>query len=277
MHKIGAGHLQKMGSQWQADRPVVYTLSLGDALITLNDYLDHEIEFVFTGRIHCIHCGRSIRKTFQQGYCYPCMTALNECNLCLVRPERCLVETGTCPTDNWAHAQCHPEHVVYFANSSGLKVGITRSTNCPTRWIDQGAVQALPIYTVENRYQSGLVEVALKPFMSDKTNWRAMLQGSPERLDLKAARDELLQKAAPALRDLLARYPAITLIDDASEVVIDYPVLVYPTTIKSFNFDKTPKVHGKLVGIKGQYLIFEKGVINLRKFGGYEVTFSADV
>ena len=55
---------------------------------------------------------------------------------------------------------------------------------------------------------------------------------------------------------------------------IHFPVDSYPVKIKSFNFDKNPEVSGVLHGIKGQYLLLDIGVINIRKFTGYEVAFS---
>ena len=164
-------------------------------------------------------------------------------------------------------------HVVYIANSSGLKVGITRASQVPTRWIDQGAVQALPIFEVDSRLQSGLVEVVLKGYLSDRTEWRAMLKGEPLPLDLVAERQRIYREAESELAACRASIggdsmrPAL----DKQESRFRYPIDDYPVKIVSHNFDKQPLVQGRLQGIKGQYMIFDTGVLNIRKFGGYEV------
>ena len=169
------------------------------------------------------------------------------------------------------------KHYVYLANTSGLKVGITRHTQIPTRWIDQGATQALPIFAVNTRLQSGLVEVELAKHIADKTNWRAMLKGSGETVDLKAKAKELLPLINEAITELRAKFgdDAIETLDE-NLVDLSFPVTEYLTKISSFNFDKTPQVSGVLKGIKGQYLIFENGVINMRKFTSYHVSAEVD-
>jgi hypothetical protein len=168
------------------------------------------------------------------------------------------------------------DHFVYLANSSALKVGITRGTQIPTRWCDQGATQGLPIFRVRNRLLSGLVETLLKQTLADKTNWRAMLKGDADALDLIAIRDELYQEYEQGLQAIeLEHGPgAISHLPEAEVVEIEYPVLQYPLKVSSFNFDKTPEVEGKLMGIKGQYLILDGGVINLRKFTSYHIEFT---
>tara|TARA_B110000495_G_scaffold195720_1_gene203617 strand:- start:562 stop:1122 length:561 start_codon:yes stop_codon:yes gene_type:complete len=169
-------------------------------------------------------------------------------------------------------------HIVYLANSSGIKVGITRPENLPTRWIDQGAVQALPVMSVMTRQQSGFVEVAFKKLVSDKTHWQKMLRGENEHLDLVTIRDELLAELKPDLDPLIHRFgiQAIQPILDAEVQTLTYPVEQYPTKVVSLNLDKTPEISGTLLGIKGQYLIFDIGVINLRRFTSYEVEVTTD-
>ena len=164
-------------------------------------------------------------------------------------------------------------HYVYLANSSGLKVGITRSSQVPTRWIDQGAVQAMPILKVQTRRQSGLMEAAIRQHVADKTNWRAMLKGDAVNIDLAQARDTLLQQIGDDIRAVNDQFGDVVVeVVDEPVVDITYPVLTYPTKITSFNLDKDPEVRGVLQGIKGQYLIFDTGVINLRKYTGYYLT-----
>src|SRR3990167_4342770 len=150
-------------------QPIQYQLILDNEKIALNNFLNQKISIEFLGEIHCIQCGRKTKQSFQQGFCFPCMQKINECNNCMIHPERCLVEAGHCDPNDWAHQQCHQPHVVYLANSSGLKVGITREKNMLSRWIDQGAAQALPIIKTHNRYQAGLVEVMFKKLVADKT------------------------------------------------------------------------------------------------------------
>lgn len=267
------GILRKMRSE--LTDPVSYWLRVGDNEIKLNDLLGKEITLEFNGEIYCIQCGRKTKKSFQQGHCFPCMRRINECDNCVLHPERCHVEEGTCPEGDWAHQQCYQQHIVYLANSSGLKVGITRHNHVPTRWIDQGARCALPIFKVANRRQAGLVEMAFKNHVNDKTNWRAMLKNDVPSIDLQQERARLLDAAAADLQQVLARYDSgvIEALTDQQVVTIDYPVLTYPTKVSSYSFDKTPRISGKLLGIKGQYLILDHGVLNLRKFGGYVVHF----
>ena len=266
------GTLRKMKTELAKE--VRYFLRCGDVQVSLNECIAKSIEIQFTNVIHCIQCGRQTKKSFQQGYCFPCLCRLQECNLCTIHPERCLVESQGCPKDNWAHEQCHQTHIVYLANSSALKVGITRHTHVPTRWIDQGAVQALPIIQVPNRYQSGMVEMILKKYVSDKTNWRQMLKGPAEEIDLRAERDRLLSLAQKEIQCVKKSFKenGLTILENAEVVTINYPVQHYPKKITSLSLDKTPNVHGVLQGIKGQYLLLDRGVMNIRKFGGYEIT-----
>ena len=169
------------------------------------------------------------------------------------------------------------DHYVYLANTSGLKVGITRGTQIPTRWMDQGATQAQAIFRVSNRLSSGLVETAFKPFVADKTSWQAMLKGNTAAVDMDAERQRLLSLAAVHIEPLQQRLglQAISELHSETETTISYPVLEYPVKVKSFNLDKTPVVAGTLMGIKGQYLIFDTGVINIRKYGGYHLQLTA--
>lgn len=255
--------------------PVRYTLRAGEHRLGLNARLGEPLRLTWTGAIACTHCGRATKKSFAQGYCYPCFKKLAQCDTCIVKPETCHYHAGTCREPAWAERHCFQPHVVYLANSSGLKVGITRGTQVPTRWLDQGAIQALPILAVETRLQSGLVETLFKEQVADRTNWRAMLKGEVAPLDLAAERDRLLARLAGGLGNLRQHCgeDAIRVLDEAP-VSFDYPVLEFPRKIVSHNFDKSPEVAGTLLGLKGQYLILDTGVINLRKFTGYEVAVS---
>jgi hypothetical protein len=156
-------------------------------------------------------------------------------------------------------------------------VGVTQIKNNPSRWIDQGAAQALPIFQTSNRYQAGLLEVALKSFVADKTNWRAMLKENRDHIDLHAEKKSLLLRAEKNLTPILEKYPdQITVLDEKNILTFDYPVLQYPEKIISLSLDKTATIEGVLLGIKGQYLLLDTGVLNIRKFGGYCVAISTD-
>ena len=252
--------------------PVHYTLTLNQQAILLNDKIGAPLHLHFTGKIYCVECGRKITKSFQQGYCYPCFRQLLECNLCMIHPEKCHASADTCPSDQWAHASCLQPHIVYLANSSGVKVGVTRASNIPDRWIDQGAIQALPIFRTKNRRQAGFVEVVLKAYVADKTNWHTMLKGNVTEIDLGVERDELLLLANAPLTRLTTQYTGdIEGITDGEVTRLHYPVLSYPDQVNAINLDKHPCVEGRLLGIKGQYCLLDVGVINIRKFSGYEV------
>lgn len=270
-----SGHLSKMVVELAT--PVNYYLPLDDERVLLNDYLGQRISLNYAGEIHCCHCGRKTKKSFNQGFCFPCLKKLARCDSCIVSPEKCHYEQGTCREPEWGEAFCLTDHVVYLANSSGIKVGITRATQLPTRWIDQGAVQALPIMRVATRLQSGLVEDTLRQHVADKTNWRKMLKGEIEAVDLATTRDNLFERCQSELAALNERFgvQALQPVVDAECVDIEYPVLEYPTKVSSQNFNKTPLVEGTLMGIKGQYLILDTGVINMRKFTAYNISFSA--
>ena len=266
-----AGQLRKMRAS--LDAPVSYQIPIGQQLEPLNPHIGSHINLHFNGQINCLACGRKTNKSYSQGHCYPCSQSLASCDLCIMKPETCHYDAGTCREPEWGEANCMQPHFVYLANSSGIKVGITRAPQIPTRWIDQGASQALPIYRVSHRYLSGLVEVALKDFVSDRTDWRRMLKGSPEPVDLPEKRDQLRDLTETALQPLRQRFgnEAIEFLDSEAVVDIHYPVSQYPDKVKSLNFDKTPEIEGRLVGIKGQYLILDSGVLNIRKFAGYDV------
>ena len=274
------GAIEKLTAQLDSNNLVQYQLPLAsldnensNQSIALNPLIGKKISLQFHGKIACKNCGKATKKSYSQGYCYPCMSKLAQCDMCIMKPETCHFHLGTCRDPEWGETNCMVDHYVYLANSSGLKVGITRHTQLPTRWIDQGACQALPIFKVSTRLQSGLVETALAEFISDKTNWRAMLKGEPAAIDLKSRAEELIPEISMRLSQLRLKYGSDALQELNADVQdIHFPVSEYLTKISSFNFDKTPLVSGVLLGIKGQYLIFDKGVINMRKFSAYQIS-----
>jgi len=256
----------------EEQQPVQYQLPIGADLLPMNEGIGQTIKLSYQNEIHCVACGRKTKKSFAQGHCYPCFRALASCDMCIMKPETCHYAEGTCREPLWGEENCFIPHYVYLANSSGIKVGITRGTQIPTRWMDQGAAQALPIFQVDNRLQSGLLEVAIKQHISDRTDWRKMLKADAEALDLKAIRDDLMEQCSTEIADLKETQgnDAIRALD---EPVVDiyYPVSEYPKKIKSLNFDKQPEIEGSLLGIKGQYIILDTGVLNIRKFSGYNI------
>ncbi len=266
-----------MHAQLSSDQPVSYQLPVGEQLLPLNELLGRRLSMEYLGEIHCCHCGRKTKKSFNQGYCYPCFRKLPQCDSCIVSPEKCHYHQGTCRDPAWGEQFCMTEHVVYLANSSGLKVGITRATQVPTRWIDQGASQAMAFIRVATRQQSGLLEVLFKEFINDRTNWRAMLKGPAEPLDLPASAQELLAMNASRITELQEQFGIQAIQPDETRTVlaIDYPVLEYPVKVISQSFDKQALIEGTLLGIKGQYLLLDTGVINIRKHSAYQVRVTA--
>ncbi len=246
-----------------------YSLSIGDETIDMNALVGKKIALSFKGEIICSNCGNKTNKSFSQGYCFPCARSLARCDMCIMRPETCHYHLGTCREPEWGLSNCFSSHVVYIANSSGIKVGITRKTNVPSRWIDQGAISALPILEASTRLASGKIEAALKSFVGDKTNWRKMLKNEVSPADLLSKKISLLDEIPDLIKELEVKQ-----LDDEA-INIQYPVLKYPSKIVSLNFDKTPLVSGKLEGIKGQYLLLDSGVLNLRKFSSYSLDFSS--
>lgn len=249
-----------------------YAMVTADAELPLNALVGARIRITHSGAIHCTACGRKTKKSFSQGHCWPCSQRLASCDTCIIKPELCHYHAGTCREPQWGEANCLRPHVVYLANSSGLKVGITRGTQVPTRWLDQGAVQALPLFDVDSRLLAGRVEVALARHVADKTDWRAMLRGAPPVLDLTECAQWLLEQASADLA--LASVDGGTAVrrEAAAPFEVAYPVARYPDKVRSQTLDKLGVIEGVLDGIKGQYLLFDSGVMNVRRHSGYEVS-----
>ena len=280
---VYTGHLRKMQVSYEnSSKPVEYFLNLTDAdgqvseenkNIAVNSLLGKSLSIHYKQEIHCVACGRKSNKSFNQGHCYPCLIRLASCDKCIMSPEKCHYEQNTCREPQWGLDNCMTDHYVYLANSSGIKVGITRANQIPTRWIDQGAIQALPIFKVSQRRYSGLLEVIYKTQVSDRTQWQRMLKGQVEKIDLIAHQQqliELLTEEVTTLKNELGD-GFIEAINATEMTEFVYPIIEYPTKIKSFNLDKQAIIEGTLMGIKGQYLIFDSGVINIRKFSGYHI------
>jgi len=246
--------------------PVSYFLALEDKEIFMNSLLEKNITIRYTGVINCIACGRKTKKAFGQGFCYPCFMNSPLNSECILKPELCQAHEGGGRDPEWEEINHNKPHYVYLALTSGIKVGVTREDQIPTRWIDQGAWKAVKLAYVPYRKIAGSIEINLKMHMADKTNWQKMLKNEMNLTD-----DILVEKKKAS--DLLDEGFLEYLLPNENEVyTFEYPVLNYPEKVYSINLDKDPVVQGKLSGIRGQYLIFEDNrVINIRKFSGYEV------
>ncbi|KMP12090.1 hypothetical protein UZ36_01990 [Candidatus Nitromaritima sp. SCGC AAA799-C22] len=266
MLKVVSGQLQKMTHQ--ADTPVQYFLSLGGESYPVTSEVGRHVTMKFAGTITCVECGRRIKKTYNDGYCFPCTRDLPENDICSVRPEKCRHDQGSEADREFYRTHCNIDHFVYLSLTSGVKVGITRYWNIPGRWIDQGAVKAVIIAKVPRRILSGKIEVALAKKLSDRTNWRKMLLGQVEDVDLTTLRDEAVEWIPEDMKEYALR--------DEPVQAFTYPVQSVPEKISSHNLDKEHEFTDRLTGIKGQYLIFESRVINLRKYAGYHLEFSFD-
>ena len=271
MATVVSGTARKM--QTALESPVQYQWVAGDERVAVNPWLGKRINIDFNGTINCVHCSRLTKKSFNQGYCYPCFQRLAQCDSCIVKPEKCHFDAGTCREPEWGEEHCNIDHIVYLANTSGVKVGITRGTQVPTRWMDQGATQARPIARVNRRYLSGLLEVLLARHVADKTAWQTMLKGDGAPVDLGERQAELAELCAEGITHLHETHGVQSLqwLEDGEVVNIVYPVWEWPVKVSSHNLDKTPSIEGTLLGIKGQYLMMDTGVINIRKYGGYHL------
>lgn len=246
------------------DDVVKYSLKADDIEINMNDLVGHNIKLTFTGSTQCMSCQKVSNKLFAQGFCYDCFMNVPQAAECIIKPELCRAHLGEGRDVEWEKKHHLQPHVVYFAVASSLKVGVTRSTQVPTRWIDQGASQAIKIAEVPYRQLAGEIEVALKSSFTDKTNWRRMLKNEIGDFDLEEEKWRLEE----LLPDDLSQY----MTEDDEIVSINYPVIDFPEKVVSVGFDKLPEIEGKLMGIKGQYLLLDQNrVLNILKHEGYIV------
>ena len=261
---IYQGALTKM--QTKFENPIQYYLVFDKNFLNLNLLLGEKIEIEFQG-YQCLNCGKA-KKIFRQGFCYDCFMSSPAVGDWIMKPELSTAHLDIEDRDleYEKRVQLQP-HVVYLALSSEVKVGVTRKTQVPTRWIDQGAVQAIPIVEVPNRYLAGITEVALKNHFADKTNWQKMLKNEVPNMDLITERNKVFDWLPTEVQDYFPKEEKI--------IQLDFPVLQYPKKVTSLNLDKTQNFSGTLTGIKGQYLLFEDGtVFNVRTYEGYVVKMS---
>lgn len=260
------GALQRMDVR--PGSPAAYRLSVIDGGtehgLPLNDLLEQGLCIESLRRISCCHCGAGTRRSYAGGYCYRCFTTLARCDLCVVSPARCHYAQGTCREPRWGESFCMQPHVVYLANSSGPKVGLTRPGAEMTRWLDQGASQGLLIATAPDRHRAGVLEALLARQVSDRTDWRKLVGATAAPVDLPRLRDAVRPPAA-------ALPEGVRWLDDRQPVALDYPVVGYPRRLNRFRLDRHGVVAGRLMGIKGQYLLFEHGVFPVAEHRGWHV------
>lgn len=260
------GVLTKMTTEFS--QPIQYYLVFENDFINVNQLIDKTITIQFV-KFQCLNCGLNL-PIFRQGFCKSCFFEIPQAADWIMRPELSTAHLGKEDRDleYERKVQLQP-HIVYLANSSNVKVGVTRKSQIPTRWIDQGAHEAIEIVEVPNRYLAGITEVALKDYVGDKTNWRTMLKNDIVDENLVEWRERLKQYIPDEAQDYY--------IASNTETNIDFPIEKYPVKPKSLNIIKDQVYTGKLTGIKGQYLIFEDDtVFNIRSNEGLVVNVSVN-
>jgi hypothetical protein len=258
------GTLSKMNSENAP--PVRYSLTMDTEKIDINQLHGKTLRIEFLGEIYCIKCGKKTNKSFSQGFCYSCFLTAPETEDCVFRPELCQAHENIARDMEFARSHCLIDHYVYLSLTNAIKVGVTRHTQIPTRWIDQGAVQAIKLAKTPNRYLAGCIEINLKKYLPDKTNWRNMLtcKISDDRT-LTEVKSLMFTNLNDELKDFFVK-------EDNTIVDLVYPLLEVPEKVTSLDLEKAGSIEGVLTGTKGQYLIFDnKNVINIRKYGGYKV------
>lgn len=256
------GNLKKMDSVI-IDNCVEYTLNIGDYKLNLNDVIGRQINITYLETINCIYCGVKTKQSFGQGYCSNCFHSLPQTDKNIMNPELDMAHWGISRDMEWSKKNSLIPHYVYLANTGEVKIGVTRNSQIPTRWIDQGADNAIILAKTPNRHIAGTIEVYLKQFFNDRTKWKKMLSNKNEHINLQEEKDKAIELIHPEFRQYI--------IQNNNTNTINYPIKSYPEIIlQNINLEKTKAYKGVLVGIKGQYLIFENGdVLNIRKHSGF--------
>lgn len=264
---IVQGNILKM--QTVPEEVVQYSLPVGEKLIPMNQLIGMKLRMRFLHQINCIKCGKTTKKSFNQGFCYPCFLTAPENDPGVYRPELDQAHLGISRDMEYAKKYSLIEHTVYLSVTSGLKVGVTRTQNLLTRWIDQGAVRAVRIAETPYRNLAGQIELSLKSHFDDRTHWQNMLTNRIDNsYDLIAQKESLNE----FLQSELKQY----LLDEKTIYCFNYPVSFYPLKVRSHDLDKLNNLEGVLTGIKGQYLLFGNIVINVRKYQGYNISLEVE-
>lgn len=266
---IVTGNIRKMKTQLK--EIVHYSLPLFNNLIEnhliyLNDYIGKKIKITFENEINCIITGKKIKKVYGEGMSYDAFINSPQASPSIINPELSRIHEGIALRDyEWEMEHHFKPHYVYLSNTSNIKVGVTRVTQVPSRWIDQGATQALVIAETPYRQAAGLIEVFLKNHFKDKTNWQQMLKSDSNYIDLSFEKDKIIK----LLPDELKKFTYIYI----PETIIKYPILRYPEKIQSMKLENTNIIEGTLTGIKGQYLMLDfLKVLNIRAHSGYKIS-----
>ena len=255
--------LSKMNTKHEA--PIAYELGFDESKINLNSLINKEISICWDGVIICRKCAKETKKSFGEGFCYPCFMSAPEASPCILKPELCQAHLGMGRDLEYEEKNHNKPHAVYLAATDKVKVGVTRTTQIPTRWIDQGANKAIVLAIVPYRHLAGVLEVALKSIYSDKTNWRNMLKNEiDDTIDLEEEKWSCYEMLPSDLQQYF--------IEDDTIYNFLYPGENYPFKVNSINLQKTPSIQGVLTAIKGQYLIFDnENVFNVRRHTSYEI------
>ncbi len=246
---------------------------------SLNEWIGKKIRLSTNDEIRCMECSKKTKKSFNQGYCFVCFSRLAKNDLCIMKPETCHHHKGTCREPIWGEEHCFKKHTVYFANSSGIKVGITKENPISNRWVDQGASFGIGVLEVGSRRDAGIIESYLSKFLPDKTSWQKMVSADPIPLDLKKEKDKFVRHLETqnfVYEENPKGSVQWTILQNAEPISIHYPITRYPSKIKSLKLTNESPIHDTLVGIKGQYLLFDSGVINIRSLGGLYCELSID-
>ena len=238
---------------------------VGGDVLPISSWIGSTLRLEATGVIHCGHCGQPTKRSYSQGYCYSCFKRLARCDLCMMAPTRCHYDQGTCREPQWGESFCFAPHLVYLANSSDLKVGITRPGQEFTRWTDQGAEQGLVLLHTETRQLAGALEATLGQWVSDRSNWRKLISQPAEPIDLAAEAKRLLAR--------MAKLPRGAAVAVSEPQTLLYPVQAYAEP-KSLKLQPGKGLEAELLGIRGQYLLFAQGALNVRNLTSMEVVVS---
>lgn len=277
---IYSGNISKMQAELKNSK-VHYSLPVGGELVSLNELIGKNIKLTFNGNLNCSECNAKADKLFGDGVCFHCHSTLAKCDMCRIKPETCHYDKGTCREPKWGEDNCLQPHVVYLSYTSGYKVGITRGKNIPSRWIDQGAIKAVPLFYVKSRLISGLIEEAMKPFVGDKTFWSKMLRNeeAPSDNEFSEKARHLIEAVKDSVDTIHLNHgkDAILEADAGIPVLIQYPISAPAelfTEKKAHKLDVESPVTGVFHGIKGQYLFIGESVISVRKYIGYDCDIS---
>ncbi|MGB1315296.1 MAG: DUF2797 domain-containing protein [Chitinophagales bacterium] len=262
-----AGNILKMRTDYlnknnpESLNKIQYSLPIGENMLSINNLIGTKIQLIYEGLINCVVCGKKTKKSFGQGSCYTCFMTAPQNSPCIINPELCEAHLGKGRNVEWEEKNHNKEHIVYLAKSSAIKIGVTGDFPM-TRWIDQGASEAIILAKVPYRQLAGEIEVMMKDYFTDKTNWRNMLKNIVSDVDLLETKEECFDYLPEDYHEFI----------DEEDILYEmqFPMENYPNKIKSIGFDKIPIIEGVLQGVKGQYLYFEDGkVLNMRKHTGY--------